>query len=223
MRYLKKIILILFLCSCQNTKITNLHYCKACLDKENGILVIINEPQFTFSQEEDLRELMREIFRKEGFERFSFLDELEYELLSNGIKDLNDPAQLAKVHFNLNYQYLLKPTLRKVIDKGGIDTQDSEEANALYPVYRPPLTVGAVVRFELIETESGVRLGGIDVSTETSEKSYSESDGDVVSFNFSDVYGNARTSFVRGSKYMISDCTCPKGKFVKWSKIWKHL
>lgn len=48
-----------------------------------------------------------EIFHEEGFTNVAIYDQMDYELLNAGIKDVEDPVQRANINLELGIPYLL--------------------------------------------------------------------------------------------------------------------
>ena len=88
--------------SCTSSKVYTSQFCKVCLSQEDGIslLPLAWEPSFRLLSVAEQSKLERQILEKlrsQGFTKVELYDRMDYELLNAGIKDLNDPKQLAKV------------------------------------------------------------------------------------------------------------------------------
>jgi len=124
MRYFSILILCcLGLSSCISTKIYPRISCHICLSKNDGLLLLpLNWQesfrQLSFSEQNQLENLIMETFREEGFTKVAIYDQMDYELLNAGIKDVNDPIQRANINLELGIPYLLGLSLGELAWSG---------------------------------------------------------------------------------------------------------
>lgn len=110
-KVLSGLLVSLFLASCTSSKIFTARTCRVCLELRDGILVLplAWEPSFRVLSVAEKNQIERQIIsslQNEGFQKVEVLDRLDYELLKEGIKDLNDPVLREKLSSKLGNSYL---------------------------------------------------------------------------------------------------------------------
>jgi hypothetical protein len=199
--------------SCTTTKIYTKTTCNICLDRSNGILLLpLNwDPSFrklSIAEQNSLERGILEVLRREGFTKVELYDQMDYELLSAGIQDLNDSTQRAKVNTVVGYPYLIGLTLGEIKDSDGWDYQTPEEANAIYPVYREELEVSATIRLALIETLTGKIVSDNSIKTEINELGSRDDEDGINYWNFGTIQRAVRVATEKGTRHIIKDCGC---------------
>jgi hypothetical protein len=103
---------------------------------------------------------------------------------------------------------LLGVSLGETSDSEEWDYESPEDQNALYPVYREPLHVKALVRVALIEAESGIIVSDHSVQTTLGEVPLPADDGGTNYINFGSISKAVYIAVVKGIKFTIKDCEC---------------
>jgi len=199
--------------SCTTSKIYTKQFCKICLSQVDGILVLplAWQPgfrQLSTSEQNQLESQILDKLRSRGFTKVELYDRMDYELLKAGIKNLNDPAQLAKVESELGYSYLLGLSLGSTRDGEDWSYLSPEEVNASVPVPDPDLEVTATLRIALIETKSGQIVSDKTIISNNSGGSNSDKDGGVDYWNFASISGVLSHGADKGIAAMVKDCGC---------------
>lgn len=199
--------------SCTSSKVYTSQFCKVCLSQEDGIslLPLAWEPSFRLLSVAEQSKLERQILEKkrsQGFTKVELYDRMDYELLNAGIKDLNDPKQLAKVHSELGYPYLLGLSLGPSRAGESLAFLSPEDANANFPVTPPDMEVSSTVRIALIETKTGQLVSDKTVVSENSGWSNTDEDGGENYWNFASISGVLFHGVDKGIGAMAKDCGC---------------
>jgi hypothetical protein len=202
---------LLFFASCTTSKIYTAQTCKICLSKSDGILVLplAWEPSFRLLSVAEKNQLERQILsdlRNKGFTDVELYDQLDYELLKAGIKDLNDPIQRAKINSELGYPYLLGLSLGPAREGEGWSYQRPEEVYAQEAI--PEMEVSAILRVALIESETGLIVSDNSIASENSGFSRTDEDGGLDYWNFATLSGVIRSGVGKGIDFMVKDCGC---------------
>jgi hypothetical protein len=219
MRKYLVLILIYSLFSCKNTKFQKKQYCKVCWQQEDLVLLDIQIPNLLVREEEKFYSIIKKQFAKYPDIRLELLEDWDYEMIAKNIK----VHETEKLHQVLDIKYLLKLELKSYRASDGFDMLEPDKANSIYPTPRVPLNSTSVVAMTLVETETGQDVFVLDLLTRSQELSKSGSDGSEYFLDGGSVYGTMKTGSKRGSKYLLADCSCPKGKYIKWSKILQGL
>lgn len=202
---------VFLLSSCTTSKIYTTQTCKICLSKSNGILVLplAWEPSFRLLSVAEKNQLERQILielRNKGFTKVELFDQLDYELLKAGIKDLNDPLQRAKINLELGYPYLLGLSLGPTREGEGWSYQTEQEVYDLSP--DPEMEVSAILRVALIESETGLIVSDNSIASENSGFSRTDREGGLDYWNFATLSGVIRSGVGKGIDFMVKDCGC---------------
>lgn len=202
-----------FSVSCISSKVYTKTKCMECLNRNLGILLmpLSWDPGFRLLSVPQKNELEREILKilvAHSISKVDLLDNMDYELLNANIHDLNDSSQRSKVFTHLGYKYLLGVSLGETSDSDGWDYESYEDQNALYPVYREPLKVKALVRVALIEAESGKIASDHTIQTIIGEVPIPAEDGDTNYINFGSISKAVFIAVKKGVKFTIKDCEC---------------
>lgn len=202
---------VLLLASCTTSKIYTAQTCKICLSRSEGILVLplAWEPSFRLLSVAEKNQLERQILsdlRNKGFTKIELYDQLDYELLKAGIKDLNDPILRAKINSELGYPYLLGLSLGPVREGEGWSFQRPEEVYAQEEI--PEMEVSAILRVALIESETGLIVSDNSIASENSGFSRTDQDGGLDYWNFATLSGVIRSGVGKGIDFMVKDCGC---------------
>ncbi len=217
MIYFKKsiffLVLVLFSSACTSSKVFTKIKCHECLDQDVGILLLplawdASFQTLSVAEKNALERKILEIFEKKNFNNVELYDNLDYELLTNGIGNLNDSTERSKLDSQLGYTYLLGLSLGETSDSDGWDYQDEQEQNALYPVYREPLEVEATLRFALIKIETGVIVSDHTILTSIGEVPIPDEDGGTNFWNFGTISGTINAAVKKGIKFTVKDCEC---------------
>ncbi len=202
---------LFFLASCTTSKIYTAQTCHICLSKSDGILVLplAWEPSFRSLSVAEKNQLERQILsdlRGKGFTKVELYDQLDYELLKAGIKDLNDPDQRAKINSEIGYRYLLGLSLGPTRDSEGWSYQTEQEVYDLSP--DPEMEVSALLRVALIESETGNIVSDNSIVSENSGFSKTDKEGGLDYWNFATVSGVIQSGLGKGLDFMVKDCGC---------------
>lgn len=200
------------LTSCTSTKVITRVKCHICLSKSDGILLLPlawdrSFSRLSTSEQNELERKILAILQEQGFKKVELYDQMDYELLSAGIKDLNDPAQRAKVNSSLGYSYFLGLSLDTSRDSEGWDYRNPQEVYEM----NPPITdmdISAAMRVTLIETQTGKIVSDNSVTTAIQSWGMSDKEGGQTYWNFSTVSLAIQTATRKGVKFMVEDCGC---------------
>lgn len=212
MRYILPIFFVLlFFASCTTLKIYTSRTCTVCLKPNDGILLLplAWEPSFQLLSVAEKNQLERQILsdlKGKGFTKIELYDQLDYELLKAGIKDLNDPTQRSKIDSELGYSYLLGLSLGSTREGEGWSYQTLQEAYDLAPA--PDMEVSAILRMALIESKTGEIVSDNTVISENSGFSKSDKDGGSDYWNFASVSGVIRSGVAKGVDFLAKNCRC---------------
>lgn len=186
--------------------------CQICLAKTDGILLLPlawdrSFSTLTIAEQNQLERNILATLRDEGFDKVELYDQLDYELLSEGIKDLNDPVQRAKVNSALGYPYFLAISLDQTRDSEGWNYRTAEE---LYTMTPPvvDMDISASMRVALIETETGEIVSDNAVQSEITNWGFPDEDGGKNYWNFGTVQLAIQTATRKGIKFIADDCAC---------------
>lgn len=182
-----------------------------CLEPNDGILVLplAWEPSFQLLSVAEKNQIERQIIsslQNEGFQKVEVLDRLDYELLREGIKDLNDPVQREKLSSKLGYSYLIGLTLgpTRVGETWGYQTP--QEAYDLAPI--PDLEISSVLRIALISTETGVIESDFTITSTNSGFSTTDVEDGVDYQNYAELFGVINHGVIKGIKNLVKGCSC---------------
>lgn len=208
---MKKLLFLLFLASCTTSKVYTAKACNVCLAHHDGILLLplAWNPNFRVLSVSEKNQLERQILSdlaEKGFTKIRLYDDLDYELLKAGIKDLNDPVQRAKIAAELGYPYLLGLSIGATRAGEGWSYQTAQEAYDLSS--NPDMEVSANLRIALIETETGEIVSDHTVMAENSGFSKANKEGGIDYWNFADLSGVIRTGVGKGLDFLVKDCAC---------------
>lgn len=202
---------VIFFASCTNSKIYTARTCMVCLQPQDGILVLplAWEPTFRLLSVAEKNQIERQIIsllNKEGFQKVEILDNLDYELLREGIKDLNDPVQREKLSSKLGYSYLIGLTLgpTRVGETWGYQT--AQEVYDLAPVL--DMEVSSILRMALISTETGQIDSDFTITSSNSGFSTNSEDDGLDYQNYAKLAGVIRNGITKGTKKMVKGCSC---------------
>lgn len=202
---------LILILSCTTSKIYTAQTCHVCLSKSDGILVlpVAWEPSFRSLSVAEKNQLERQILsdlRGKGFIKVELYDQLDYELLKAGIKDLNDPIQRAKINSELGYPYLLGLSLGPTREGEGWSYQRPEEVYAQEAI--PDMEVSAILRVALIKSETGMIVSDNSIVSENAGFSKTDKEGGLDYWNFATLSGVIRTGVGKGIDFMVKDCGC---------------
>lgn len=210
-KLLPAVILLLFFASCTTSKVYTARTCMVCLQPEDGVLVLplAWEPSFSrlsVSQKNQIECQIITILKDEGFQKVEVLDRLDYELLKEGIKDLNDPVQREKIASKLGYKYLIGITLgpTRVGETWGFQTP--EQVFQLEPV--PDIEVSSILRMALISSETGQIESDFTITSTNSGFSTSNKDGGIDYLNYAELFGVIQHGVTKGTKNLVKGCSC---------------
>lgn len=213
---MKKVFLLLLtliaFSACTSTKIYPRISCHICLMKEDGILLLPLNWQESFRQlsineQNRLEKMIVEIFHEEGFTNVAIYDQIDYELLLAGIKDVNDPVQRANINLELGIPYLLGLSLGELAWSGNWERSDPADMDS--PSYWDSDTeIKSFLRVGLMETATGDVISDYAIETTISEFPIPISDGETLDLNFGTLYKAVSISTRKGIKNMMKDCGC---------------
>ncbi|WPR74395.1 hypothetical protein [Algoriphagus sp. NG3] len=211
---MKKALLLLFtliaLSACTSTKIYPRIKCHVYLNQNDGILILPLNWQESFrilsiGEQNKLEELIVKIFKEEGFSNVAIYDQMEYELLNVGIKDVEDPVQRANINLELGIPYLLGLSLGELAWTGNWERTDP--ANIHSPSYWESDTeIKSMLRVALMETATGNIISDYAVETTISEFPIPIGDEQTLDLNFGTLYKAVSVSTRKGIKNLIKDC-----------------
>ncbi|MFC5627168.1 hypothetical protein [Algoriphagus winogradskyi] len=213
---MKNICLLLFtlivFSACSSTKIYPRISCHICLAQEDGILLLPLNWQEGFSQltpgdHRYLEEMIVRIFQEEGFTKVDIYDNMEYELLNAGIKDINDPDQLAQLHLELGISYLIGISLGELAWTGNWEKIYPSDFNS--PSYWDTDTqVKSNLRIAMKETATGNIISENSIETILGGFPIPIGDGETIDLNSASLFKAVRISTRKGIKNMMKDCRC---------------
>lgn len=180
--------------------------------QEDGILILPLNWQESFRQlsigeQNSLETLIIDIFKEEGFTNVAIYDQLEYELLTNGIKDVNDPLQRANIKLELGIPYLLGLSLGELAWTGDWEKTDPSDLNS--PSYwESDKRINSSLRIALMETATGDIISDYAITTSISGLPIPIGEGEVTNVNFASLYKAVEISTRKGIKNMMRDCEC---------------
>lgn len=213
---LKKGILTLFILitfsACTSTKIYTRVKCHICLAQSDGILLLplpwdTGFSRLTPGEQSYLENQILNILIDKGFTKVELYDQLEHELFSAGIKDLNDPEQRAKVNSSLGYPYFLGITLGETRNFEDWDYRSEQELYDMNPL-PPDMEISATIRVALIETSTGNIVSDNAIITEINNWGTPDEDGGVNYWNFGSISQAIRKATGKGVENMVKDCRC---------------
>ncbi|MFD2035633.1 hypothetical protein ACFSKL_12590 [Belliella marina] len=218
---------LLWFSSCQSTKTSIRQYCKACLDPEDGIIIDdLASPMLSVMQNNELWDIMKLVFEKEGFINVYDRYELDYEFFNNNIKGIDSQEDREQLALKLGIKYILKPSVLQTRESEGFmydainpNTSKYSFPREVHPIPRKPAENQSILQYELIETSSGEVVYRVDFVN--SDLGFIDDDGD--DYNISTVMKTLRAGTRKGTKFTIADCSCPKKKYAKRRKFWEKL
>lgn len=211
-KLLLSLILLVSLMSCTSINVMTRTACDICLSQSDGLLLLPLAWDRSFSrlssvEQNELERQIQSILQDQGFTKVAFYDQLDYELLSAGIKDLNDPEQLAKIRISLGYSYLLGISLDNTRNSEGWDYRNPLEAYEMMP----PITdmeISASMRVALIETQTGKIVSDNAISSDILGWGMSQDAGGLNNWNFNTISLAIKAAARQGIKFMVDDCEC---------------
>ncbi|WP_332912396.1 hypothetical protein [Algoriphagus boritolerans] len=182
-----------------------------CLNPTDGILVLplAWEPSFrqlSVSQKNQIERQIISLLQNEGFHKVEVLDRLDYELLKEGIKDLNDPVQREKLSSKLGYSYLIGLTIGPTRVGETWAYQTPQEAYDLAPV--PDMEISSILRMALISTETGQIESDFTITSTNSGLTTSDEDGGLDYQNYAELFGVIQHGVAKGIKNLVNGCSC---------------
>lgn len=206
-------VLVLFFGSCTSTKIYTKTSCHICLDRSEGILLLplnwdLSFRKLSIAQQNSVERNVLAILLSEGFTKVALYDQLDYELLSAGIRDLRNPSERSRVNTDLGYPYFLRLSLSGIKGSDGDDYQSPEEANAVFPPSRTSLDLFSSIQMRLILTLTGQVVSDNTITTEIHEMGFTDDEGGVDYWNFGNIEKALRVSTRKGTLNLIKDCSC---------------
>lgn len=198
--------------SCVSTNVYTRLKCHICLSKSDGLLLLPLNWQESFrklsiSQQNELEDMIMEIFHEEGFTNVAIYDQMDYELLKAGIKDVNDPVQRANIDLELGIPYLLGLSLGELAWSG--DWQNTDPSNMDSPSYWESSThIKSFLRVALMETATGNVVSDYAIETTIDGLPIPIGDGVSLDLNFASLYKAVSISTRKGIKNMMKDCGC---------------
>ncbi|WP_192347691.1 hypothetical protein [Algoriphagus sp. Y33] len=213
---MKKGILLLFtliaFSACTSTKIYPRISCHICLAQQDGVLLLpLNWKEsfrrLSISEQNRLEKMIVEIFQDEGFTNVTIYDQMEYELLNAGIKDVNDPIQRANINLELGIPYLLGLSLGELAWSGNWERTDPSDFNS--PSYWESDThIKSFLRVALMETATGDIISDYAIETTINGLPIPIGDGQTMDLNFGSLYKAVSISTRKGVKNLMKDCGC---------------
>lgn len=204
------LITLLVFSACSSTKIYPRIKCHVHLNQNDGILLLPLNWQESFRKlspgdHRYLEELIVEIFQEEGFTKVAIYDQMEYELLKAGIKDINDPDQLAQLNLELGISYLIGLSLGELAWTGNWEKIDPSDFNS--PSYWDADTeVKSSLRIAMKETATGNIISEKSVETNMGGFPIPIGDGETIDLNSASLFKAVRISTRKGIKNLIKDC-----------------
>ncbi len=151
--------------------------------------------------------MILEIFREEGFSKVALYDQMDYELLKAGIKDVNDPVQRANIDLELGIPYLLGLSLGELRWTG--TWENTDPSNIASPTYWENDTqISNSLRIALMETATGEIISDYAVNTTIDGIPIPVGDGEIMSLNFASLSRAVSISTRKGIKNLVKDCEC---------------
>lgn len=199
--------------SCTSSKVTTKVKCTDCLNQNKGILVVPLSWDHRFqvlpiSKINRMEEEILRLFTKQKISKIQLIDQLDYELLSSNIQDINDSIQRSKLNSELGYAYLLNISLLDASASEEWDFESQEEQEAIFPLARAPLAVKAIVRVLITRTKDGITIADHRIQTRIGELPISSDDEGTYYGNFGSVPRAVFIAVKKGVKATLKDCRC---------------
>lgn len=151
--------------------------------------------------------MILEIFREEGFSNVALYDQMDYELLKAGIKDVNDPVQRANIQLELGIPYLLGLSLGELRWTG--EWTKSNPAETYSPnEWESDTQISSSLRVALMETATGEVISDYAINTTISGLPIPIGEGESVDVNFASLAKAVTISTRKGIKNLMKDCSC---------------
>ncbi|MDR7128777.1 hypothetical protein J2X69_001109 [Algoriphagus sp. 4150] len=198
--------------ACTSTKIYPRISCHICLSQQDGILLLPLNWQESFRQlsiaeQNRLEKMIVEILHEKGFTNVALYDQMDYELLNAGIKDVNDPVQRANINLELGIPYLLGLSLGELAWSGNWERTDPSDFNS--PSHWENDThIKSFLRVALMETATGNIISDYAIETTISEFPIPIGDGETLDLNFGSLFKAVSISTRKGIKNIVKDCGC---------------
>jgi hypothetical protein len=211
-RILSILLLLGFIISCSSTKIYPRISCQICLSKTDGILLLPLNWQESFrqlsiSEQNRLEEIIVKIFEEEGFSNVALYDQMDYELLKLGIRDVNDPVQRANINLELGIPYLLGLSLGELAWTGSWENGDLSNLNS--PTYWESDThINSSLRVALMETATGDIISDYAITTTIGGIPIPIGDWGSINLNYASLAQAVAISTRKGIKNLVKDCGC---------------
>jgi hypothetical protein len=164
--------------------------------------------KLSIAEQNSLEREILETLRSQGFTKVALYDQMDFELLSAGIHDLNDSIQRSKVNTVVGYPYFLRLSINDFKDSDGDDYQSPEEVNADFPPYRKSLSLFSSIQMKLILTLTGQIISDNTISTEIREMGFTDDDGGVNYWNLGSLQRAFHVSTKKGTIHIIKECSC---------------
>jgi hypothetical protein len=210
-KLLTPLITLLLVASCTSSKIYTARTCMVCLEPKDGVLILplAWEPSFRMLSVAQKNQIERQIIsqlNKEGFQNVEVLDRLDYELLKEGINDLNDPLQREKLASKLGYSYLIGLTLGPTRVGQTWSYQSPQEVYEMAPV--PDMEISSVVRMAVISTETGQIESDFTITSTNSGFSRSDDQNGIAYQNYAELFDVIHHGVLKGTKNLVKGCSC---------------
>ena len=151
--------------------------------------------------------MIMEIFRAEGFTKVAIYDQMDYELLNAGIKDVNDPIQRANINLELGIPYLLGLSLGELAWSGNWEKTNPSDLDS--PSYWESDThIKSFLRVALMETATGNVISDYAIETTINGLPVPIGNDITLDLNFASLYKAVSISTRKGIKNMVKDCGC---------------
>ncbi|MCE7056950.1 hypothetical protein LZF95_19880 [Algoriphagus sp. AGSA1] len=138
-------------------------------------------------------------FKDKGFQNVTLYDQMDYELLNTGIKDVEDPVQRANINLELGIPYLLGLSLGELAWTGNWERTDPTNIHS--PSYWESDTdIKSLLRVALMETATGNIISNYAIETTISEFPIPIGDEQTLDLNFGTLYKVVSVSTRKGTK-----------------------
>ncbi|WP_157492580.1 hypothetical protein [Echinicola pacifica] len=194
-------------------------YCTVCLTPQDTIVLDINFKQFDFGENDQLNDAFADILIKEGFTNVFRWYELEYELLSNNIKQVKTEEEIKSVYEKLGIKYIVTAGLSRFIDRENYSFQSVEDKYSPHPKGHSPVGDEATLTLSMLETKTNSVCSQITVISKSDTYSKDDKDGNEGLINLASAWNSLFAGTKRGAKYITADCQCPKGKYIRSRRV----
>ncbi len=133
-RFTYLLCITLLLTACVTTKPKVIQFARVCIEPTDGIIIEdVNSPLLSEKNNLEIRNLIINTIKDEGFSRVYNKHELEYDLLTHNIKGISSEDDRYEIHRKLDIKYILVPTVLNMRESESSDVVYKDQVYAPYP------------------------------------------------------------------------------------------